>query len=77
MSNCPYQRSCTFFKDHIMDSHEDVKALYCKGIFNACARWKVKMIVGAKRVPDDLMPSQKDEAEKIIEGRPNNQSTTA
>jgi hypothetical protein len=36
------------------------------GIFNACARWKINIMCGTQYVPDDLYPSHKDEAERIL-----------
>ena len=59
MSDCPILEKCIFFNDRMSDkpaTAELFKKEFCRGDFEACARYKVKQATGESH--PTLMPNQ-------------------
>lgn len=71
MSKCELIEKCIFFENQIIEMPSTAtafKQLYCEQNYEKCARYMVAKTIGFDKVPDDLYPGQRDQAEKIIKG---------
>ena len=69
MNECDCLEGCPFFNDKMpIDSGigKIYKEKYCLGIFNDCARHKVKEALGKEKVPTNLYPNMFEKADQII-----------
>jgi hypothetical protein len=69
VSDCPNLAKCPFFNDQLsnMPTIADLmKENFCKETYDICARYLVAKALGSALVPQDLFPSQKERALKII-----------
>ena len=69
MSDCPKLPNCPFFNDrmeNMPDMAASLKRRYCRGAYDACARYMVYMRKGSGMVPVDLFPNEADRALIII-----------
>lgn len=71
MSACSLLDRCIFFKDNMSDMPSTatiLKAKYCsEGGSSSCARYLVFEKLGMEKVPQDLLPSQIDRMEEILD----------
>ena len=71
MSACRLLEKCIFFRDKMVDmpsTARSIKARYCWGDGNStCARYLVSEKLGVDKVPQDLLPSQTDRMEEILD----------
>ncbi|NQT27007.1 hypothetical protein HQ585_16750 [candidate division KSB1 bacterium] len=70
MAHCSLLEACPFFNDamkSIPGFEESHKAVYCKGEFIECARYRVFSALGKEKVPIDLFPVQLIRAKRIID----------
>jgi hypothetical protein len=69
MASCECIVACPFFNDQ-MDSMPEIadklKLKYCMGNNEECARYMVRQVAGAQKVPGDLFPNDKKSAMNII-----------
>jgi len=69
MSECSRLATCIFFNDQ-MDDMPTVahlmKAQFCQGAFNECARYRVAEKLGAPNVPRDLYPNDVARADRLL-----------
>ena len=71
MPDCDRLPTCIFFNDR-MENMPSVAALlkkqYCRGEFEACARFRVAAKVGSTDVPGNLFPNDSAAANRIVAG---------
>jgi hypothetical protein len=71
MAECECLAGCPFFNDKLKEKPATAalyKKTYCLGGSNdKCARHQIKASLGKEYVPSDLLPSQIDKAQSIIE----------
>lgn len=68
-TTCKYAESCALFMgeadiDHTLE--EALRERYCYTGNVACARRKVREVLGRESIPLDLLPTEHERAEKII-----------
>jgi hypothetical protein len=66
---CEKLPTCIFFNDQMDDMPavaELLKAQFCQGTFEACARFVVARKLGGAAVPRDLFPSDTARAAKLL-----------
>ena len=69
MPDCELLEKCPFFDDKLKNmptASDMMKRVYCQWHYKECARYKVAIVLGRKKVPTDLFPSDKKVAEKIL-----------
>ncbi len=69
MSDCPKLQNCPFFNDRMENMpgmSASLKRRYCRGAYDACARYMVYERLGPERVPIDLFPNEADRALILI-----------
>ena len=69
MCTCPVLDNCPFFKDKLNNmppNAEVYKVNYCINDSFKCARLLTARILGVNSVPSNLLPSEMNRAEKII-----------
>jgi hypothetical protein len=69
MKECAKLSTCPFFNDKMANtpaSSAVLKAKFCKGTFELCARFMVSAKLGGRAVPADLFPHQSDRAAQLI-----------
>lgn len=69
MTDCEILATCIFFNDRMEAmpaTSEWLKARYCRGQNDECARFMVCQALGRSRVPGDLFPTQKVRALMLI-----------
>ena len=69
MADCEMLVKCPFFKDQLNNmpaASNMIKKLYCRWIFNKCARHKVAIALGKEKVPSDLFPRDTRRANDIL-----------
>jgi len=67
---CENLSVCPFFNDKLPNMPKTanfLKAKYCRGDSNSCARYIVSKTLGSEKVPLDLWPSEMERAQKILE----------
>ena len=71
MPVCECLEGCHYFKNPLLQDSNSLTELrkiqYCKGNFQSCARYIVFRTLGAKKVPQDLIPSDEKKAKELIE----------
>jgi hypothetical protein len=58
---CTYIEACPFFAEEIgysLQLNETMRARYCLGDSEACARYQAIALVGREAVPADLLPTE-------------------
>ncbi|GAM09027.1 hypothetical protein OR1_01301 [Geobacter sp. OR-1] len=71
MAECVNYNKCSYFVENLKNSPNTasmVQNSYCRGKFEQCARFIIFEKLGETRVPPDLSPSDKQRAEKILQG---------
>jgi hypothetical protein len=66
---CEKLATCLFFNDQLEKMPgvaELLKAQYCRGAFDQCARFRVAAKFGAAYVPQDLYPNQAARADDML-----------
>lgn len=66
---CEKLPTCIFFNDqmeHMPGVAELLKAQYCRGDFDECARFRVAARFGGANVPRDLYPNQTARANEML-----------
>jgi hypothetical protein len=69
MAHCEYIDGCLFFHDRLSmmpSTSSKMKTMYCKGDFKMCARYMVLVKLGREKVPGDLYPNDREDAEEIL-----------
>jgi hypothetical protein len=69
MTDCELLGKCPFFNDRLKNmptASDMMKRMYCQWRYKECARYKVAIVLGRKKVPTDLFPSDKEKAEMIL-----------
>jgi hypothetical protein len=70
MPDCECLKDCPYFKTDILKEVEAMAEMrrqkYCKGDYSVCARYMVFKALGKVNVPLDLLPSEVQRAEKLI-----------
>lgn len=69
MSDCELLEKCLFFNDKLKNmpaATETMKKLYCRWHHVKCARYRVAIVLGRKKVPIDLFPGDSQRAEEIL-----------
>ena len=69
MKKCPFADKCPFFNDAMAKlplSAEMYKERFCKGDYEKCARYEVRVKCGKEAVPKNLFPNQLDRATEIV-----------
>jgi hypothetical protein len=78
MPECEQLKDCPYFQNAIFDEIDGMREVrqqkYCRGDNSMCARYMIFKALGKEYVPKNLLPSQVEEAKKIIEQ--NKQSIT-
>lgn len=70
MPACSLLDQCIFFKDNMSDMPSTaniLKAKYCSEGSSSCARYLVFEKLGMDKVPQDLLPSEIDRMEEILD----------
>lgn len=70
MPDCECLASCPFFNDKMADMPATagmMKARYCRGQFENCARFAVFKAKGSAFVPKDLFPNQHQRVQALID----------
>ena len=68
MADCECLPGCPFFNDRMTGMPtmaEVMKKKYCRGNFEACARFTVRKKLGKDKVPSDLFPNQMDRVHQM------------
>jgi hypothetical protein len=66
---CEKLPTCIFFNDQMEDMPgvaELLKAQYCRGNFDECARFRVAARFGGAHVPRDLYPNHTARADEML-----------
>jgi hypothetical protein len=69
MTDCEWLAKCPFFNDKLKNmptASDTMKNMYCRWNFAKCARYKVAVILGKKKVPTDLFPGDSHRADVIL-----------
>jgi hypothetical protein len=70
MESCKFLQGCTFFNDPSVQSFQalfdQLKADYCCGHFEDCARYQIASRLGQEQVPSTMLPTQLQWAEMIL-----------
>jgi hypothetical protein len=70
METCKYLQDCAFFNDpstqKLQVLADQLKADYCHGRFDTCARYQVASRLGRDQVPVSMLPTQLQWAEMIF-----------
>ncbi len=70
METCKYLQGCAFFNDPSVQRFQilfdQLKADYCQGHFEDCARYQVASQIGREHVPTSMLPTQLQWAEMIL-----------
>lgn len=70
MARCIWTDGCVFFTDEVGYSPElwgEMKAAFCLSDNSGCARLRLMDHVPADQIPDDLIPTDNERADQIIE----------
>jgi hypothetical protein len=52
--------------ENMPNASETMKKIYCRWNYIKCARYKVALAIGRKRVPPDLFPGDSQKADNIL-----------
>ena len=69
MADCELLPECPFFNDQLKNmptASDTMKKIYCRWNFVKCARYKVAIVLGRKKVPPDLFPGDSRRADDIL-----------
>ena len=69
MADCKFLTKCPFFNDQLnnMPAASDMmKKIYWHWNFAKCARYRVVIVLGRKKVPSDLFPGDSRRADEIF-----------
>lgn len=69
MAHCELLPKCPFFNDQLKNmptASNMMKRLYCRWVFAKCARYKIAIVLGRKKVPSDLFPGDSRRADDIL-----------
>ena len=69
MSGCELLAKCLFFNDQLKNmpaASDTMKKLYCRWNFTKCARYRVAIVLGRKKIPPDLFPRDSHRANEIL-----------
>jgi hypothetical protein len=69
MSDCEFHSGCAFYAGTLKAMPADAEAIkqnYCLSNPLHCSRFMAADVLGMDKVPDDLMPPQKDRAYQLI-----------
>ncbi len=70
MGTCEFVDVCLFFKGEVAKNFPGTVRLtierYCNNAFKNCARYRVGIAKGKGAVPSNMLPNQRDLAERII-----------
>ncbi|MBN2105191.1 hypothetical protein JW835_14225 [bacterium] len=67
--DCECLATCPFFNDQMADkpaTSELLKNQFCKGNFEACARYIIFKSAGREHIPANLFPTQRDHVDQIL-----------
>ena len=67
--SCAYLKSCNFYTDNLVSMPvvaELMKRRFCEDDYSQCARYQIRVKLGADNVPADLFPNHMEEAEKLL-----------
>jgi hypothetical protein len=68
---CELSETCIFFNDKMPDMPAVagyLKARYCRGTFEACARFQIYMEFGRENVPAGLFPNEEALVQQVADG---------
>ena len=69
LADCELLKICPFFNDQLKNmpvASDTMKKIYCRWNFTKCARYKIAIVLGRKKVPSDLFPADSRRADEIL-----------
>ena len=69
MADCEFLTKCPFFNDQLKNmpaASDMMKKIYCRWNFAKCARYRVAIVLGRKKVSSDLFPGDSRELMRFL-----------